>query len=494
MKILSNLSVRYSAISSLIQSIITSATFLILYLIILKVYGDEYLGFYSLLAGLIPFYGIFGTGIAGVILRYVPAIISTDKKLEHEKYLSTGLKINILIGLSLSIIFLLVKEFTYEYYFNNSFSYDFFSFNYNLTCVIIMINYVNIIFMFFFDSIKQITKRNIVVIISNICLIFSALLLIYNDFNFSSIFIALALQSLTQFVFYILFLKQMKYKINLFSFEIFEQKKFLNFGNKFQLLNLLIILQDVILKYLISKYISLSGLGLYELFTKLFTQFKTVFTLSLYPFLPRLTRFFELRSNKIKIVFDKMNKLTVHLGSILSSLFFVSFSLLLIILNKNNNDFSITDQIFVASNISISIYFTIYLLPIYYFFQAIGKIRYLNVFHGLYTIIVVFLFLFFKSYIDFKFLYLPSLVAIIVSSFILFKYFRNYLKRNQLNLDINFEKSVLFNFTTHFFVMIISLINYNYFILFFLVLVFIISSYLLLTKHNKFIKSLLRWK
>ena len=58
---------------------------------------------------------------------------------------------------------------------------------------------------------------------------------------------------------------------------------------------------------------------MYELFTKLFTQFKTVFSLSLYPFLPRLTRFFELRSNKTKNEIEADLKNLINAGLSLSA-------------------------------------------------------------------------------------------------------------------------------------------------------------------------------
>jgi O-antigen/teichoic acid export membrane protein len=469
------------SISSLFQSIVSALSIGVIYFLIIKYLGNESLGIYSLVVGFFSFFSIFGTGVSGTLLRYLPPLDKLIESILVSNLLNTALILNGLIGLLLLFLFILFRiEIVHFYFIDLSKSIDFSTF-FNLSLITFFINIFNTTFLFYFDGIQLINVRNKIVIVSSIVLLVIFLGLLNFDFGLISIFYALLAQSISQLFSYVYKVLSLGHK---FNFKIQSISKFFNYGNKFQLLNLIIAFQEFVIRHLISRYFNLGSVGIYEVLSKIFIQIKSLITLMVYPVLPKITRSFYNGDEKAElgIHFSKMKDFIFIFGTFIFSSFFSSGALFLLWFYKNDIK-TLNDSLIIFSTISLANFIGLLTVPVYYFIQGIGNIKNLIFYHSICTLISIFFYYSFSEEIEIKYFNIPFLFAMIICSIYLLYTF-NKLASPPLILSKNFNfLFILVNFLLQGSFLFFDILDfYNYY------LMFLISTILLLINIYSFFK------
>lgn len=439
--------------SSFLQSISSSITIGIIYFLILKYLGKDSLGVYSLIVGFFSFFSIFGTGVSGTLLRYLPPL---DKKLESNvvaNLLNSALILNGLIGLIILLLFILFKIEIVQFYFIDLFKSNDFQTYFNLSLIIFYLNLFNTTFLFYFDGIQLIHVRNKIVITSSIILLLTFLTLLYLKYGLMSIFIGLLAQSISQLMYYVYKVLKLNHK---FKLKIRSWSIFYSYGNKFQFLNIIIAFQEFIIRHLITRFFNLASVGIYEIISKIFIQLKSLITLLVYPVLPKITKSFYKKesSSELFFLFLKMKNFIFHFGSIVFSTFFSIGTLSLVWFFKDDLT-SFNDTIVIFSTISIANYIGLLTVPIYYFIQGIGMIRKLIFYHSICTFVSIILYYFFNKTLEIKYFNIPFLFAMIIcSSYLLYSF--NKIAKFDFFGKLNFN---------HFFI-VINLVAHGIFMFF----------------------------
>lgn len=396
----------YSGSTSIIQSFTTAFVFLFFYFVIQNLFGNEFLGIYSLFIVYLSLFNVFSLGIGGSILRYIP--LSSDK--EKKLLLMSGLMLTTIINFTVVVSLYFFKNKIYNLFLDEKFEHSLYQLLFPLFLWCIFTQGYNTLFQHYLDSKELIHKRNFVIIFSNIIILIFILLIQYLTLTSYYIFLAHLLYLLLQFIFYIPSLKFDRNDFKNFGFS--QTRLIISYAPKFQLLNIIIIAQDAIIKTLIASYLNLSSLGIYEFITKIFIQLKTLFSLFIFPFLPRLTKVSDYSfKSAVKIshsIYKKITSISCYLTLTvsISLIFYFSF------INISEN----LDQIILLlCTIGFTMYLNIETLPFYYVLQSNGEIKYLNIYHFIYLSICITLFLVLKNNLKISYIYIPHFIATIFS-------------------------------------------------------------------------------
>lgn len=469
------------SISSFFQSIVSALSIGVIYFLIIKYLGNESLGIYSLVIGFFSFFSIFGTGVSGTLLRYLPPLDKLNESKLVSNLLNTALILNGLIGLFFVFLFILLRiEIVHYYFIDLSKSIDFFTF-FNLSLITFFINIFNTTFLFYFDGIQLINVRNKIVIVSSVVLLVIFLVLLIFDFGLISIFYALLAQSISQLFSYLYKVQRIGHKFNV---EFQNISKFFNYGNKFQLLNLIIAFQDFIIRHLISRYFNLGSVGIYEVLSKIFIQIKSLITLMVYPVLPKITRSFYNGEEKseLGIHFSKMKDFIFIFGTFIFSSFFSSGALFLLWFYKNDIKV-LNDSLIIFSTISLANFIGLLTVPMYYFIQGIGNIKNLIFYHSICTLISIFFYYNFSEEIEIKYFNFPFLFAMIIASIYLLFTFKKH-----ASLYLILSKNYILLLILVSFLLQGSFLFFDIFDFYNYYLMLLISTILLLTSIYSFFK------
>lgn len=409
--------IRKNAKGSILQSAISITILFLVYYMFSRTYGSEYIGYYTYFAAFFSFFNLFSSGIAAVLVRYLPSLNPISEKVKIHSYLKQAISLNILINIVLLLLLALCYNIILRSYFNfegiESTRVIFYFFGISS----LMINSFNIIFLSFFDGLQLIHVRNRIVITSTLCLLIIACFPYFFVLPSSFIFLAFIVQSIIQFLYYCFVLYQDDFKYS-FSIRGVDSKVSFKYSSKTMLLNGTIFLSDIVLRYFIANKISVAYVGFFDVVNRISIQIKSLFTLILYPFVPKISA--TSASKKLNISNYKdiltITNFVLKLNNLLHlALFFFEIILAYLFFDEiifYQNVILISTLIFV-NLIGVSF------LPFYYFNLAKGKLLILFYFH-LIHLLILFCSYFGSDLFNDSYILIPSVLAIVFSSFFLF--------------------------------------------------------------------------
>lgn len=470
---------------SVIQLLISTGCYVIIYYLILSKLGKAQLGIWSIMSSVPAALTVFGSGVSGCLLRYIPVYAARKDSRQLNQIIFSGTLFNVLIACIAITAGYYFSQPLLKFLFSTSVVPQSYTVVFNATLVIFFLNFVSSVFLFTLDGLQLIYKRNIIVMISSLCFCVSAALLI-NSYGLEGLLYAQIIQSLLLLLMALYLLGKARiFKIRYFQIQKTHFRLFLGYGQNFQYISLAIMLFEPLTKYFLNKYFNLSIVGLYDIVNRVITQVRSVIVSAIMVIVPVVSRLSE--ENLLDV--NQLYKKAVRGGTLLSML---SYSSLLIIavpiltrLDKKDLNLYLIFLVALSGAYILSIISS----SAYGIFMGLGKLKPIIVSHLLSTGINMCLFLIIKYNPVPAMMILPPSIAIALSSIYI-----TYQFRKEFILDrISISREDIGLYAVSTIAVIASLVFYIYslppvFIYVLVVLYVIAITYLMLT--NTFLLSI----
>ena len=413
-----------NSLFSVIQIVTTSLCFVVIYYIIIKKLGKAELGAWSIITSLPTAISIFGSGVSGCILRYIPVYSAKNDEKSFNEIICNGLLFNLIFGglivllgylFSTPILQFLFSKKDFPIYYTDIFRLSLFTF---------YINFVSSVLLFAIDGLQLIHIRNKIMVIGSVSLCITAAIFIY-FFNLKGVLFAQLFQSML----IALLSARIVMKNNLFHMKLFKVNReffrlFLTYGQGFQAISLSVLLFDPITKYFLNKYFNLSVVGVYDLVCRIVVQTRTLIVSAIQVIVPMVSKSNEEGTLDMGNIYHR----TSRGGSLLSfSLFstLISFSMFAVHrLDPNHMSLFLYMSLFMA----IAYHFNIIASTAYSILIGLGKLKEIIISHLLSTVINIILFLTLRNFLTDSLIVLPVSLSIILSSIYLIYAFRKKMK------------------------------------------------------------------
>lgn len=470
---------------SVLQVILSTLSYIIIYYLILNKLGKNELGVWSIITALPVAVSVFGSGVSGCVLRHVPIYnINADRKAFTEIIFS-GTLLNILFGLLIVVLgFFFSKEILLVLFSNKNIPLYYIGL-FKIALITFLINFVNSVLFSAIDGLQLIFIRNKIVIIGSVIFCFVAFILI-RDFAIKGILIAQLIQSLCLFILAItVIVKQPLFDHLALKSRSSYFKMFLTFGQSFQLISISILLFDPITKYFLNRYFNLSTVGIYDVILRAVTQIRILIVSAVQAITPHISA--QQEENNLNI--NETYNATLRGAKLLSYVLYgayIPISMLAVYFFDQTNIFTyllITILLIIAyhSNILASVAYSIFI--------GLGKLRSIIISHFLSTIINICLFIVLGKYIFKEFIALPTSLSILVSSIYLIYSFKKEYKIINNSVAKDFKVLLLAIITVS---LTFGLIFFHFKLLYWLILLCLHFTILIwLVYHNDFFNNIL---
>lgn len=471
-----------NSLFSILQIVLSTLSYVVIYFLILHRLGKPELGVWSIITSLPIAISVFGSGVSGCVLRYIPVYnVKNDKKAFNE-ILFNGILFNVLFG---GIIVVL------GYFFSSEILRFLFSEKslplryiplFHLSLLTFYFNFISSVLLFAIDGLQLIYLRNKIVIYCAVLFCFIATFFIYY-WDLKGILLAQLIQSVLLLLFaFAVIVKVQLFDVSFFKFNKIYFKLFLTYGQGFQAISISILIFEPLTKYFLNKYFNLSTVGIYDLVSRAVTQIRVLIVSAVQVITPLVSKNHEENELNIQDIYSK----TIRGASLLSFVLFSSlicFGMIIIsYLDKNNSN----QYLFITLLLCISYYYNIIASTAYSILIGLGKLKNIIFSHFLLSILNILFFLLFGEHLLNSFIILPTALALIISSVYLIIIFEK--KYNIKNESI--EKSDLYIRIMSLFTIILTtffvLFQFNFRILLILFLVHSIMLLNLIIKNDFF--------
>jgi O-antigen/teichoic acid export membrane protein len=468
---------------SVIQIILSTLSYLIIYYLILTKLGKESLGIWSLVTSLPIAISVFGSGVSGCILRYVPVYFVKEDKKAFNEIIFNGLVINILLGLIFVILGYYYSVNILKFLFDISILpieyIDFFK----ISLLTFFINFILSVFLFTIDGMQLIYLRNKIIIFGSIIFCILAFLSI-DGFGLKGILFSQLIQSILLLIMSIfIIVKQKIFNLTYQNLNIEYFKLFFTFGKKFQFISISILLFDPITKYFLNKYFNLQIVGVYDLISRAITQIRIMIVSSVQVITPLISMLKEKNILKINETYNMTYRGSYLLSFVIFGMYLPISMLLVILFDKDNSILYLS----ISLSLLISYYFNILASSAYSIYTGLGELNNIIFSHIMSTLFNILFFLILKKYLNPNFIALPTAFSVIISSFYLIYTFKKKYISNSSYCK-NDLKIILISLFSILLTTIIIMTNLNiYWIILLIFLHFILLS-IQLFQNDFFIK------
>ena len=435
-----------NTISLAAQVVIVSASYFILYKLIIESFGEVVLGIWSLILATSSIANISSLGLSNSIVKFIANFSSSNDDKQIKQFIQTAyVSVGILFLIIVSVIYV-----TSEWFLGRLIPQEHLAdardlMKWSLICF--WLNGVGSIFISALDGLQLIYQRNILTIITTVALlVFSYYLKIY---GIVGIAYAQLIQSILLFTGSILLLG---IRLKCFSFLnfVWNKQSFLemfNYGGKMQLVGVMNIFWEPMNKFFFSLIGDFSSLATYEMASRLVSQVRNLLVQSNQSIIPYIASKPDISPETLSAIYHKnLNVLGLLSLPIMFGIVCYTPYLSSIFLGRSDSFFNYTVIL-----LSLAWLVNIFSAPSYFIYLGTGELNNVIKTHFIYSvvnpIVCIVLMSYFKSY---GIVFSISVALILGSLFNI----HSFIKKYNIIIDF-FDKpfyiiSVLFMFTIQF--------------------------------------------
>jgi len=400
----------------------------IAYPIYLRFLGATLYGLWAILTVIIFFSSIGNLGIDEALIKFIAEEYERRKTSNIIAYISTGLNVLLLNGILIFVLLMLLEK-PLRSLLNLNVKYaiifhDMFPYIVALSIFILIVHFVNAIL----KGLGRFDQASYVILIGRICALVVSILLFIHDYKiwsllwgqFASFLVVLILSSF--FIYRKIGLYYSPFKNN----KIFLIKLF-KFGGTITISKIISILLIPFVKIIIARYIGLANVAYFEIANRIVVEIRSLFERGISAIMPEVSRLSAAISGarkKISEVMEKINKANLVFG--------VSTFVLLLIFGEPILKIWLAEKYDVTIVIAFRIIIAGYLInllaiPYYYYFMAIGKVKYCFINHFIQAALncLLILIIIFANIVNFPLLITAYSFSIAISAAILvYMYYR----------------------------------------------------------------------
>lgn len=417
----------------IILNMVIALSQFIVYALINKNLGKEFLGVWSLVVAATSIGQISSFGFSSSLVRYLPEMLLNNEKEDISKMLGTVNFSNFI--LSLPILFLLYfPAIQYAAHLLNQPQLVIFKSVIPLSMAALFINNLFSVYSYLLDAMQKYYLRSVVQIEGWVFFLFLSILLMPR-YGLLGVAVAFFAQSVLQFVIilFIIYKRNLLPKVYPLRFDKKSFHKVSSFGVKSQLINVLVIFFDPLVKFFITKYIGLASTGIYEISNKIVMQARNLLVSTNQVIVPKII--LHKNAGAENRYFNEISKKN-NLFSISAGVLILLFAPLAVYFFSSQYDTTLMQCIIILNlgwvcNMITSVH--------YYCCIGLDKIGRLVIYHLILSVTVIVFYLGLSYYSPIKFLYfsVPS-IALFLGSI-----YNSYALSKKINKAFSWLKSGL---------------------------------------------------
>ncbi len=365
--------------NKIVKSIFSSFSFVIINSIgaiyissyVIQQLGAELLGIWAIVNALTSLGNIVNLGLGNSLPRFIASNVSKNNYIYASKLIGTSIISTILITVPLLLLIFYISKLsnfsivggTYKLLIEDLLYYTLINFG---------LSNLNSVILLTFDGYSKMYLRSRIQIIGSIINIFLSILLV-QKFELKGLAYSQIAQQIVILFFgvYYLIKNSMIYKKYIFIFYRECFKELFSYSLKIQIINLVQIFSDPLMKFLFSKFGDLKITAYYELVQRIFGAIRNLIVVVNQVVIPEIAK----NENKSEIIFSMVytNNRIVNFISIIffSFPFLFEYFLSFYWFNNWNSIFSI-----IFTFVAIGLFINTSALPFYMYYLGIGKLKF----------------------------------------------------------------------------------------------------------------------
>ncbi|MFV8335280.1 hypothetical protein ACNQF7_04240 [Flavobacterium sp. RSP29] len=401
-----------NSVFSVLQIVLSTLSYVVIYYLILHKLGKTELGVWSIITSLPIAISVFGSGVSGCILRYIPVYNVQKDKLAFNEIIFNGFVFNIAFGGLIVVLGYLFSSQILRFLFSNSELPVRYILLFRISLLTFFISFITSVILYAIDGLQLIFRRNKIIIFSSSIFCVVASVFIYY-WELKGILFAQLIQSILLLIFAI----RVLIKVELFDHQLFRFNKiyinlFLTYGQSFQLISVTILIFDPITKYFLNKYFNLSTVGVYDLVSRAVTQIRLIIVSAIQVIIPLVSKNNEERGLDVNAMFSKTNRGASLLSFILFSTLICISVIIIGFFDRGN----INQYLFILILLCVAYHFNIMASTAYSILLGLGKLKSIIISHMLSSILNIVIFILLGDYLMDNITVLPTALAIAISS------------------------------------------------------------------------------
>jgi O-antigen/teichoic acid export membrane protein len=401
------------------QFLITTFSLFFLYSTVLTFLGQNELGIWSMIVAIPTAMTVFGSGVAGCILRNTPKYLVKADNYKFSSMLATGLVVNLFSAICLILAGYILSTFILKLMLSES-NVSQYETYFILAIWNVFFKYLSVVVQASLDGMQKFKSRSIINSSASILQIIFTIPSVYY-FGLLGVFLLQLAHTIIVLIMSSVYLL----RTNLLEFKYltpsyFFLKLFLFQGKNFQLISFSIILFEPVSKYFIKKYTNYDIVSLYDISMRATSQIHSIMNAGIQVIIPRITEMETLENLDLKTYFLKAHRLVLVFAAIL-------YTLLNFVFINGATYFDIENNYLFATGITgLSLAYMLCVISIvpYSILLGIGNSRIVFYSHLISTFLNGFLYYILPINDKVSFLiFLPPVVSIFISSAFLEIYF-----------------------------------------------------------------------
>ena len=476
-----------NSLFSILQIAAAALGYLLIYWIIIKRLGHEELGVWSIITSLPVAISVFGSGVSGCVLRYIPIYAAKEDEKAFNGIIFSGLIFNFVLGGFFALTGYFFSTPLLEFLFSKKSLPDYYYSVFYIALGVFYVNFISSVLVFALDGLQLIHVRNKIMILGSALLCVSGSLLI-SGFGLKGVLYGQLLQgSIVALLAGFTLANSKLFNLKFLRLQKLYLRLFLTYGKGFQAISLCALLFEPLTKYFLNKYFNLSVVGSYDIINRIVVQVRTLVVSAVQVITPLVSKGNALGTLDISNVYQK----TIRGASLLSyCLYSVVFTLCMFVVVLNNSVQTKT-YLFILVFMVLAYHSNIIASVAYSMLLGLGKLKYLVVSHLLSVGVNAILFCALGNVLVERFMVLPVAVSIIVSSLYVLHYFNKEFNITKIEKQFSDEILKFLSFASILVVVILVVTNVgHYYLLAFLVVQCCLTLYFVY--RNDFFKGMIR--
>ena len=452
-----------NSLFSVLQVIVASVSFAFIYYEIVSNLGKTQLGVWSVITAIPMAAAVFGSGVSGCILRYIPIYVSKDDSKAFNEILWSGVVFNFLLGIIALGFGYAFSVPILHFLFGVKSLPVFYVIFFRVALTTFLINFVSSVLLNALDGLLLTHVKNQILIVGS--LVISVVVFFFlKPFGLISLFYAQLLQSIITILLTIYKLTSCRiFNIKFFCINSKYLKIFLTFGQGFHLISFSVLLFEPVTKFFLARYFNLETVGIYEFVNKFILQIRTLIVNTVQIIIPVVTKDnAEGNSNYLNVYYVSQRAAMLISSSLFSTA--ICYGLTLI---KFYDSGHIKVYFYMIVPLSIAYLLNILASTAYSMFLGLGKLKPIIISHLLSTSLNFIIFKVASNFLSDAFMILPVATSVAISSVYLSWQFKKQMKIISIATFADL-KTYTICFITILAISILTLLNLNGFVLVFI--------------------------
>lgn len=418
-----------SGFYAILQLVVTTICYAIVYVIVIKLLGKEQLGIWALISAIPNALIFFGSGVSGSMLRYLPIYTVHRQYRRMNSLLMSGLILNLVFSLCLVSCFYFFRFELLRFLFGINVIPPLYFSVFIIALFTFVVNFISSVLLFSLDGLQLMKQRNILLSIGSVLFCILAVLLI-PWFGLVGLLFAQLIQAI-----FLMFTSAIRlFRTGFFSLSLLRVNRssvrlFFTYGKNLQLIAILTLLFEPITKYFLNRFFSLQIVGSYDIVNRVTNQLRMLLISAIQVIIPVVTK----KSQDLTADLSNLYSKAVRGALLLSSTFYgllISFAFTLPYFFKIGQ---YSDLQLLLLYLSGAYFFNIVSMPAYAILMGLGKLKFILLSHLIATCLNIFLFMVANHSLTNHTIALPMFLSISISSiFIIFAFQRRYMREIKL--------------------------------------------------------------